>query len=119
MEGIPALILWPRILEVAAPKGKRDIMKRAGRNASHNIFDVDHVPQKADETDDRAKLMNFDDNEAVIKMMLKSRSATMRHVPRTHRIDLDWSIERFLNDKNISIRYIVTKDQVADFLTKG
>ena len=119
MEGIPALILWSPILEVLVPKGKRDIIKRAGRNASHNILYVDYVPQNADETYERAKLMIFEDNEAVIKLMLKSRAATTRHVPRTHRIDLDWLIERFLHDKNISIRYIGTKEQVADFLTKG
>ena len=75
MEGIPALILWSQILEALVPKGKRDVVKRAGRNASHSIFDVDHVPQNADETDDRAKLVIFEDNEAVIKMMLTSGAA--------------------------------------------
>ena len=32
----------------------------------------------------------FEDNETVIKMIIKSRSPTMRHVSRTHRVALDW-----------------------------
>ena len=31
----------------------------------------------------------FEDGEAVIKMALKGRSPTMRHVSRTHRVALD------------------------------
>ena len=34
------------------------------------------------------------DNEAAIKIIRKGRCPTMRHVPRTHRIDLDWLWER-------------------------
>ena len=30
----------------------------------------------------------FEDNEALIKMIMKSRSPTMRHVSRIHRVDL-------------------------------
>ena len=43
----------------------------------------------------------------------------MRHVQRTHRVNLDWLYERFLHDKGISIRYLSTKFQIADVLTKG
>ena len=34
-----------------------------------------------------------EDNEAVIKMILKGRSPTMRHVSRTQRVALDWLFE--------------------------
>ena len=37
-----------------------------------------------------ALLYIFEDNEAMIKMIIKGRSATMRHVSRTHRVALDW-----------------------------
>ena len=37
-----------------------------------------------------AILYIFEDNEAVIKMIIKGRSPTMRHVSRTHRVALDW-----------------------------
>ena len=36
----------------------------------------------------------FEDNEAVIKMIIKGRSPTMRHVSRTHRVALDWLFDR-------------------------
>ena len=43
----------------------------------------------------------FDDNEAVIKMIIKGRSPTMRHVSRTHRVALDWLFDRInLDSKN-------------------
>ena len=34
-------------------------------------------------------LFVFEDNEAVIEMMIKGRSPTMRHVSRNHRVALD------------------------------
>ena len=37
-----------------------------------------------------SRLYVFEDNEAVIKMIIKGRSPTMRHVSRTHRVALDW-----------------------------
>ena len=36
----------------------------------------------------------FEDNEAVIKMTIKGRSPTMRHVSRKHRVALDWLSDR-------------------------
>ena len=61
----------------------------------------------------------FDDNEAVIKMMMKGRSPTMRHVCRAHRVALDWCFDRIDLDPKIQIKYIDTKKQLADILTKG
>jgi hypothetical protein len=61
----------------------------------------------------------LEDNDAVIKMTVKGRSPALRHVPRTHRIDLDWLFERIREDPCIDIRYVNTKLQIADFLTKG
>ena len=61
----------------------------------------------------------FEDNEAVIKMITKSRSPTMRHVSRTHRVALGWLFDRINLASKIQIRYIDTKHQLADVLTKG
>ena len=61
----------------------------------------------------------FEDNEAVIKMIMKGRSPTMRHVSRTHRVALDWLFYRINLDSKIQIKYIDTKNQLADILTKG
>ena len=61
----------------------------------------------------------FEDNEALIKMIIKGRSPTMRHVSRSQRVALDWLFDRINLDPKIQIKYIDTKDQLADILTKG
>ena len=43
----------------------------------------------------------------------------MRHVSRTHRIALDWLFDRIKLEPKIQIKYIDTKNQLADILTKG
>ena len=61
----------------------------------------------------------FEDSEAVIKMIIKGRSPTMRHVSRTHRVALNWLFERINLNPKIQIKYIDTRNQFADILTKG
>ena len=61
----------------------------------------------------------FEDNEAVIKTIIKGRSPTMRHVCRTHRVALDWLFDRINLDPKIQIKHIDTKNQLADILTEG
>ena len=61
----------------------------------------------------------FEDNEAVIKMIIKGRSPRMRHVSRTHRVALDWLFDRINLDPKIHIKYIDTQNQLGDILTKG
>ena len=61
----------------------------------------------------------FHDNEAVIKMIMKGRSPTMRHVSRTHRVVLiGCSIELTWTQKSKS-NTLTPKNQLADILTKG
>ena len=43
----------------------------------------------------------------------------MRHVSRTHRVALGWLFDRINLDPTIQIKYIDTKNQLADILTKG
>ena len=43
----------------------------------------------------------------------------MRHVSRTHRDALDWLFDRINLDPKIQIKYIDTKNQLADMLPKG
>ena len=66
-----------------------------------------------------ASLYVFEDNEAVIKTIIKSRSPAMRHVSRTHRVALDWLFDPINLDPKIQIKYIDTKNQLEDILTKG
>ena len=94
-----------------------------GKNKSHNKIDVmqdiDSVPSNVQSASREALLYVFEDNEAVIKMIMKGRSPTMRHVSRTHRVALDWLFYRFNLDPKIQIKYIDTKNQLADIFTKG
>ena len=52
-------------------------------------------------------------------MIIKGRSPAKRHVSRTHRVALDWLFDRIYLDSKIQIKYIDTKNQLADILTKG
>ena len=94
-----------------------------GKNKSHNKIDVmqdiNSVPSYVQSASQEALLYVFEDNEAVIKMIMKGRSPTMRHVSRTHRVALDWLFDRINLDPKIQIKYIDTKNQLADILTKG
>ena len=94
-----------------------------GKNKSHNkidvIQDIDSVSANVQSARQEALLYVFEDNEAVIKMNIKGRSPTMRHVSRTHRVAFDWLFDRINLDSKIQIKYIDTKNQLADILTKG
>ena len=81
--------------------------------------DIDSVPSNVQSARREALLHVFEDNEAVIKMIMKGRSPTMRHVSGTHRVALDWLFDRINLDPKIQIKYIDTKNQLADTLTKG
>ena len=85
-------------------------------NALHHI---DCVPSNVQFSHHEALLYVFEDNEAVIKMIIKGRSPIMRHVSRTHRVSLDWLFDRINLDPKIQIKYIDTRNQLADILTKG
>ena len=84
-----------------------------------NLSNVDHVPSNAHLSEKESQLYIFEDNEAVIKMIIKGRSPTMRHVSRTHRVALDWLCDRINLDPKVQIKYVDTKNQLADILTKG
>ena len=80
---------------------------------------IDSVHSNVQSSRQEALLYVFEDNEAVIKMIIKGRSPTMRHVSRTHRVALDWLFDRINLDSKIQIKYIDTKNQLADIWTKG
>ena len=128
LEGLPALILWEQILEVFSPAGGNSCPKKGPEikpDETHEemvkrvLTSVDHLPALVPKPEGKAKLTLLEDNEAVIKMTVKGRSPNMRHITRTHRVDLDWLFERLRDDPGVSITYVFTKAQVADFLTKG
>ena len=123
---MPALELWDLIVSVfgsVSHVSDRAEQPVNGKNKSHNkndvVHDIDLVPSNVQSANHEALLYVFEDNEAVIKMIMKGRSPTMRHVSRTHKVALDWLFDRINLDPRIQIKYIDTKNQLADILTKG
>ena len=82
--------------------------------------DIDLVPSNVQSANREASLYVFEDNEAVIKMVMKGRSPTMRHVSRTHKVALDWLFDRInLDPKNPNQIHRHQKPTGRDILTKG
>ena len=126
LDGLPALELWDLIVSVLGNISRildRTVKPVNGKNKSQNKIDVmqdiDFVPSNVQSARQEALLYVFEDNEAVIKMIIKGRSPRMRHVSRPHRVALDWLFDRINLDPKIQIKYIDTKNQLADILTKG
>ena len=99
LDGLPALELWDLIVSVLGNISR--VSDRSGKPESDDykhhkpqnkidvIKDIDAVPSNVQSSHQEALLYVFEDNEAVIKMIIKGRSPTMRHVSRTHRVSLD------------------------------
>ena len=123
MDGIPALDLWDLVIEVfhSSPNQTnktKDVREPRGNlsanpqpnmrkqipttNINVDLINIDHVPSNGTHSGSNAMLCVFEDNEAVIKMMIKGRSPTMRHVSRTHRVALDWLFDRINLDSQNS-----------------
>ena len=90
-----ALELWDLIVSVfgnISHVSDRTWQPVNGKNKSHNKIDamqnIESVPSNVQSASREALLYVFEDNEAVIKMIMKGRSPTMRHVSRTHRVAL-------------------------------
>ena len=98
MVGIPALDLWDLIVTVfhgntyQSNQARGDPYKSPTRKKIHgkidDLDDVDFVSSNVNSSREEASLYIFEDNEAVIKMIIKGRSPTMRHFSRTHRVAL-------------------------------
>ena len=107
LDGIPALDLWDLIVLVLGNTTQN--LDRTGkpvvcRDKNHvhqqspGMFNVlnnaDFVLSHVQFSHHEALLYVIEDYEAVIKMIIKGRSPTMRHVSRTHRVALDWLFDR-------------------------
>ena len=114
-------MLFEKIMQVMYNKSPKSLLERTRReNGTYDILaSVDHVPTTCAPPTNLARMIVFEDNDAVIKMIKKGRTDKLRHCPRTHRINLDWLFFLLRADKAINIKYINTKHQVADIFTKG
>ena len=109
------------MIQTSDRPGRPVIIDRSQRSQgkTNALNNIDCVPSNVQSSHQEALLYVFEDNEAVIKMIIKGRSPTMRHVSRTHRVALDWLFGRINLDSKIQIKYIDTKNQLADILTNG
>ena len=80
---------------------------------------MDYAPTNTHSSQGESQLYIFEDNEVVIKMIIKGRSPRMRHVSRAHRVALDWLFDRIISEPKIQIKFLDTKNQLADMLTKA
>ena len=135
MDRLPALDLWDVVKEVlCSSNSTKTPTNRAAGNCSRNHKstpkregnrDVDqfshlhNVTTNANSSQGEFLLYISEDSDAVIKMIMKGRSPTMRHVSKTHRFALDWLFDLINLDPKIQIKYVDIKDQLADMLTKG
>ena len=98
LDGLPALELWDLIVSVFGSvsqvsdrsgqpdnDGNKHVKSQRRINVMENIYSA---PSNVQSSRQEALLYVFEDNEAVIKMIIKGRSHTMRHVSRTHRVAL-------------------------------
>ena len=125
-DGLPALELWDLIVSVFGSVSQiSDRSRQPGNDVKKHhksqrridvMEDIDSNPSNVQSSRQEDLLYVFEDNEAVIKMIIKGRSPIMRHVSRTHRVAL---FDRINLDSKIQIKYIDTKNQLADILTKG
>ena len=89
-----------------------DVERNEKSHGNSNVMEnIDSVPSSVQSSSQ--------DNEAVIKMIIKGRSPTMRHVSRTHRVALDWVFHRIDLDPKNQIKHIDTKTNSLTLLTKG
>ena len=94
-------------------------LNNVGQRKNMSIWKVDYVDPLNIFVPSRAKMIILEDNDAVISTVIKGRSLALRHVSRTQRIALDWLLERLREDNSMTLRYVKTRDQSADFLTKA
>ena len=127
LEGIPALSL----LDLMRHSKEKTPQTSKGNGVEQFVEDPDfvlplllpprlllHLPN-AHTSRQRASLFIFGDTDAVIKMVIKGWSPTMRHVAWTRRVDLDWLFDRINLDSGIQIKSVNTSKQIADILTKA
>ena len=126
-DGLLALDFWDVVMEVLrSSKITESPTHAAARKCSRNKTsspkqmenrDVEQLSHKNRVTTNAIfsrrvyQLYISEDDEDVIKIIINSRSPTMRHVSRNHRVALDWLFDRFKLklDPKIPIKYVDTR----------
>ena len=90
LDGLPALELWDLFVSVLGIVSRvsdksgqpdNDVDKHHESQKRIDVMEnIDSVPSNVQSSRQEALLCVFEDNEALIKMIIKGRSPTMRHV---------------------------------------
>ena len=113
LDQLPALHLWDLIVSVLGNMtqtteraGRPVIFDRSQRSQEKTnvLNNIDCVHPNVQFSHQEVLLYVFEDNEAVIKMIVKRRSPAMRHVSRTHRVALDGFFDQINLDPKIQIK---------------
>ena len=89
VEGLPMLDLWEKLMKVYAKV---------------------QVP---------AVLNIMEDNQATLHICARGRTMELRHLARTHRVNLSFLYGIALHSPYIYLQYTKTSNQAADIFTKG
>jgi hypothetical protein len=128
-EGLQVLTFWEVVVDLLSERtDKPKATNRAETPVMPGSIELNPYPEKFDPakyfayTRPRSAtitdLIIAEDNQAVIKIIQKARSMALRHLPRAHRIDLQWLFEVCSNPR-VQMRYVGTLQQIADLMTKA
>ena len=110
MEGLPMLNFWSQVLNTFNPPtsngdGARAPFQEAITRYDTISFDsIDYVSASLPMHQPNCRLVMVEDSHAVIQMLQTGRAPSMAHVARTHRVNLDWLLERLHIDESIYCR---------------
>ena len=117
MDGLLAFDLWDLVLVVL--RTIHGISQLAQASTQEIRAALQSTPKVAQVLDQNVDLLNIDQVPsnarlseknhritAVIKMIIKGRSPTMRHVSHTPRVALDWFFDRINLDPKVQIKYV-------------
>ena len=65
------------------------------------------------------KLVFQEDNQATIQILKTQKNPTLRHLNRTHRVNVSWLCEVFRNLNEVEFKYCKTDEMAADIFTKA
>ena len=123
LDGLPSLQFGEYVLETLSSKKGKGAVGTTQEKESFRLTHIltlaflsqlttyqRHIPDSSHST----QLYYFEDHAAVFQTTSKGRSANLRHVTRTHRVEFDWLFESVNLDHSILIKYVRTKGQLVD-----
>jgi len=127
-EGLQVLAFWELVTELLGSKADQKAeMQKHQKIAKRGALETNPYSERFDpgkyfaytrKPKTSTVLIVAEDNKAVIKIVKKARSMSLRHLPRTHRIDVNWLFEVCANPQ-VRMLHVNTKQQCADLMTKS